>query len=68
MFDITQMWTPDDVKGTHLEDPKVIAAYAGMYTDAGPAFYLEHLKRLRAAGSSPTSRWRTSTSSRSWSG
>ena len=31
MFDITQMWTADDVKGTHLEDPKVIAAYAGMY-------------------------------------
>jgi uncharacterized protein (DUF849 family) len=48
MFDITQMWTEEDVKGTHLEDPKVIAAYAGMFTDAGPAFYLEHLKRLRA--------------------
>ena len=48
MFDITQMWTADDVKGTHLEDPKVIAAYAGMFTDAGPAFYLEHLKRLRS--------------------
>jgi hypothetical protein len=27
----------------HLEDPKVLAAWAGMYTDAGPAFYLEHL-------------------------
>ena len=26
MFDITQMWTQDDVKGTHLEDPKAIAA------------------------------------------
>ena len=53
MFDITQMWTADDVKGTHLEDPKVIAAYAGMYTDAGPAFYLEHLKRLKKAGIQP---------------
>ena len=53
MFDITQMWTADDVKGTHLEDPKVIAAYAGMFTDAGPAFYLEHLKRLRKAGIQP---------------
>ena len=53
MFDITQMWTEDDVKGTHLEDPKVIAAYAGMFTDAGPAFYLEHLKRLRKAGIQP---------------
>jgi uncharacterized protein (DUF849 family) len=53
MMDITQMWTPEDVSGTHLEDPKVIAAYAGMYTDAGPAFYLEHLKRLRKAGIQP---------------
>ena len=69
MFDITQMWTEDDVKGTHLEDPKVIAAYAGMFTDAGPAFYLEHLKRLRAKQvSSPISRWRMCTSSRSSSG
>jgi uncharacterized protein (DUF849 family) len=53
MFDITQMWTPDDVKGTHMDDPKVIKAYAGMYTDAGPAFYLEHLKRLQAKGIQP---------------
>jgi hypothetical protein len=41
------------VRGTHLEDPKVVAAYAGMFTDAGPAFYLEHLKRLRAKGIQP---------------
>ena len=54
MMDITQMWTPDDIKGTHLErDPKAMAAWAGMYTDAGPAFYLEHLKRLRKAGIQP---------------
>lgn len=53
MFDITQMWTPEDVKGTHLDDPTAIAAYAGMYTDAGPAFYLEHLKRLRKNGIQP---------------
>jgi uncharacterized protein (DUF849 family) len=53
MFDITQMWTEDDVRGTHLEDPKAIAAYAGMFTDAGPAFYLEHLKRLKAKGIQP---------------
>jgi uncharacterized protein (DUF849 family) len=39
MMDITQMWTADDVKGTHLDDPKVLAAWAGMYTDAGPTFY-----------------------------
>ena len=53
MMDLTQMWTPDDVKGTHLEDPKKLAAWAGMYTDAGPAFYLEHLKRLTANGIQP---------------
>jgi uncharacterized protein (DUF849 family) len=53
MMDITQMWTQDDIKGTHLEDPKVLAAWAGMYTDAGPAFYLEHLKRLKAHGIQP---------------
>ena len=53
MMDITQMWTLDDIKGTHLEDPKVMAAWAGMYTDAGPAFYLEHLKRLKKNGIQP---------------
>ncbi len=53
MMDLTQMWTPDDVKGTHLEDPKQMAAWAGMFTDAGPAFYLEHLKRLKKNGIQP---------------
>jgi len=47
-WDITSMFMPDDVKGTHLENnPKVQAAWAGMWVDAGPAFYIEHLKRLR---------------------
>ena len=68
MMDITQMWTQDDVKGTHLEDPKVLAAWAGMYTDAGPAFYLEHLKRLKSTASSHTSRSPTCTSLRLSSG
>jgi len=54
MMDITQTWTMDDIKGTHLEkDPKALAAWAGMFTDAGPAFYLEHLKRLRKNGIQP---------------
>jgi uncharacterized protein (DUF849 family) len=54
MMDLTQMWTPDDIKGTHLErEPKAMAAWAGMFTDAGPAFYLEHLKRLRKNGIQP---------------
>src|SRR5512136_3297353 len=47
-WDITSMFTPDDIKGTHLENnPKVQAAWAGMWVDALPAFYVEHLKRLR---------------------
>ena len=37
---------PGDAKGTHLADPKVAAAWAGMVVDSTPAFYVEHLKRL----------------------
>jgi uncharacterized protein (DUF849 family) len=48
-WDIVSMFEPDDIRGTHLENnPKVQAAWGGMWVDAGPAFYLEHLKRLRA--------------------
>jgi uncharacterized protein (DUF849 family) len=53
MMDLTQMWTEADVKGTHLEDRQQMADWAGMYTDAGPAFYLEHLKRLKKNGIQP---------------
>jgi uncharacterized protein (DUF849 family) len=53
-WDIMSMLTPDDIKGTHLENnPEVQAAWAGMTVDAGPAFYLEHLKRLRAHDITP---------------
>ncbi|MBS0558634.1 MAG: 3-keto-5-aminohexanoate cleavage protein [Proteobacteria bacterium] len=48
-WDVVSIMTPEDIVGTHLENnPKVQAAWAGMWVDAGPAFYLEHLKRLRA--------------------
>jgi uncharacterized protein (DUF849 family) len=47
-WDIMSWMSADDIKGTHLENnPNVQAAWAGMWVDAGPAFYLEHLKRLR---------------------
>jgi len=47
-WDIMSWMSADDIKGTHLENnPQVQAAWAGMWVDAGPAFYLEHLKRLR---------------------
>ena len=48
LWDVTQAFVPSDVKGTHLDDPKVQAAWSGMVVDSTPAFYLEHLKRLRA--------------------
>lgn len=47
-WDIVSMFHKEDLEGTHLADPKVAAAWAGMIVDAAPAFYLEHLKRLRA--------------------
>ncbi len=48
LWDITQAFVPGDVKGTHLDDPKVQQAWSGMVVDSTPAFYIEHLKRLRA--------------------
>jgi uncharacterized protein (DUF849 family) len=54
LWDVVSMMSKEDVKGTHLEDPKVQAAWAGMVVDSTPAFYLEHLKRLRAHGIQPT--------------
>jgi uncharacterized protein (DUF849 family) len=48
-WDIVSMFEPDDIRGTHMENnPEVQAAWQGMWVDAGPKFYLEHLKRLRA--------------------
>ena len=53
-WDVVSVFTPDDIKGTHLENnSKVQAAWAGMWVDAGPTFYLEHLKRLRQHGIQP---------------
>lgn len=34
-------------------DPKVQQAWAGLWADAGPGFYIEHLKRLRANNIQP---------------
>jgi uncharacterized protein (DUF849 family) len=46
-MNILTLTTPDDVKGTHLENPAVQKAYQNMVADATPDFYIEHLKRLR---------------------
>jgi hypothetical protein len=48
LWDITQAFIPGDAEGTHLADPKVAEAWSGMVVDSLPAFYIEHLKRLRA--------------------
>ena len=54
MMDLLQMWNEDDIKGTHLEkDERARLAWVGLWADAGPAFYIEHLKRLRANGIQP---------------
>ncbi len=54
MMDVVQMWSTDDIKGTHLEnDEKAREAWVGLWADAGPGFYIEHLKRLRANGIQP---------------
>jgi uncharacterized protein (DUF849 family) len=47
LWDVTMAFTADDAKGTHLDDPKVAAAWSGMVVDSTPAFFIEHLKRLR---------------------
>ena len=46
-MDILPLTTPDDVKGTLLENPAMQKAYQNMVADATPEFYIEHLKRLR---------------------
>lgn len=48
LWDVTQAFVAGDDEGTHLADPKVAAQWSGMVIDSTPAFYIEHLKRLRA--------------------
>lgn len=45
--------TADDAQGTHLANPVNQNAYQNMVADAAPAFYIEHLKRLRAKAIQP---------------
>ena len=53
LWDVVSMMGPDDVKGTHLADPKVQQAWLGMVVDSTPQFYLEHIKRLVKNGIQP---------------
>lgn len=53
LWDIASAFLPEDLVGTHMADPKVQAAWSGMVVDSTPAFYVEHLKRLRKNGILP---------------
>ncbi len=53
LWDIASMFSKEDIKGTHMDDPKVLAAWSGMVVDSTPAFYVEHLRRLRKNGIQP---------------
>ncbi len=52
-MNVTELMTSDDVAATSMADPKMFEAYREMVTDATPAFYVEHLKRLREHGIQP---------------
>jgi uncharacterized protein (DUF849 family) len=52
-MNITELMFDGDAAGTCLENPAYHQAYRDMVVEAGPAFYLEHLKRLRASGIQP---------------
>ena len=52
-MNITELMLDGDVDGTILENPTYALAYRDMVVEAGPAFYLEHLKRLSDARIQP---------------
>ena len=45
--------TADDAQGTQFSNPVIQNAYQNIVADAAPAYYIEHLKRLRARGIQP---------------
>jgi hypothetical protein len=40
LWDIASMFHPEDIKGTHMDDPKVLEAWSGMVVDSTPALQL----------------------------
>lgn len=52
-MNICELLSADDVAGTSLATPAYQAAYSEMTIPSGPAFVLEHLRRLQAAGIQP---------------
>ncbi|QIY76093.1 3-keto-5-aminohexanoate cleavage protein [Streptomyces sp. RLB1-33] len=52
-MNIVEIMTDDDLEGTSIAKPEYYKAYRDMVVEAGPDFYLEHLKRLRTNGVQP---------------
>lgn len=52
-MNIMELITDEDVAGTSLARPEYQAAYREMYLEASPAFYTEHLRRLRSSRIQP---------------
>nr|WP_239074767.1 3-keto-5-aminohexanoate cleavage protein [Streptomyces sp. SID10853] len=52
-MNIVEIMTDDDLQGTSIANPAMYKAYRDMVVEAGPDFYLEHLKRLHAKGIQP---------------
>ncbi|WP_030924821.1 3-keto-5-aminohexanoate cleavage protein [Streptomyces sp. NRRL B-24720] len=52
-MNIVEIMTDDDLEGTSIAKPEYYRAYRDMVVEAGPEFYLEHLKRLHASGIQP---------------
>ncbi|MER5437637.1 3-keto-5-aminohexanoate cleavage protein [Streptomyces sp. NPDC002790] len=52
-MNIVEIFDDADIEGTSIAKPGYYKAYRDMVVEAGPEFYLEHLKRLRANGIQP---------------
>ncbi|ALC19109.1 3-keto-5-aminohexanoate cleavage protein [Streptomyces pristinaespiralis] len=52
-MNIVEIMTDDDLEGTSIAKPEYYRAYRDMVVEAGPDFYLEHLKRLKESGIQP---------------
>lgn len=46
-MNIVELFDDEDIEGTSVAKPAYYKAYRDMVVEAGPDFYLEHLKRLR---------------------
>jgi uncharacterized protein (DUF849 family) len=52
-MNVVELMMDGDIDGTSLTNPAFYMAYRDMLLEAGPAFYLEHLKRLQQSGIQP---------------